>query len=299
MKKYLYSIVLATLILMSTTVVNAANEVYHINRKNIEMTEKEYNNLLTLGFTEKYIDEMEHEEFLANKDLEGTRLSTTKKYYKRTTVMRNGIKSFTTQEITEEEAIKEKELQSQKVPYRGPAGNYYDGMIGSYIFSMTTNITGIGNTYMRFMNNYEWYTAPSERYYDIIGIGIEQSKVQMATSIIFNEHWVTTDGNPGITQVCSPKYESTGGLAAFKLPEASVETLYMSLYFNVMKKPNVGTITELYAVGDYAHAICNISPSNLMSHVSIDASSGIMIDSTYNTCFISSSPAVASFIGTW
>ncbi len=131
MKKYLYSIVLATLILMSTTVVNAANEVYHINRKNIEMTEREYNNLLTLGFTEKYIDEMEHEEFLANKDLEGTRLSTTKKYYKRTTVMRNGIKSFTTQEITEEEAIKEKELQSQKVPYRGPAGNYYDGMIGS------------------------------------------------------------------------------------------------------------------------------------------------------------------------
>ena len=72
MKKYLYSIVFATLILMSTTVVKASNEVYYTNRENVEMTEKEYSNLLGLGFTEKQIYRMDEKTFLENKDIEGT-----------------------------------------------------------------------------------------------------------------------------------------------------------------------------------------------------------------------------------
>ncbi len=299
MKKYLYNLVLATLILMSTTVVNAANEVYYTNRNNIEMTEQEYNTLLALGFTDKYIDGMNYEEFIANKDLDATLLSTTKKYIKTTTTMRNGIKIITSQEITEEEAMEEVELQSQKVPNRGPAGNYYDGMVGNSVFEMTTNISGIGNTYMRFMNHAEWLSMPEDRYYDIIGIGLDGDLVQLATGIVFNEQWVTTGGVHYNTQTCAPKYVSTGGLAAFKLPEDNIQTLYMSLYFNVMKQPNVGTITSLYAVGDYAHAISNVTPSNLMSHISVNDTSGLMIDSTYATSFLGISAAVASFIGTW
>ena len=299
MKKYLYNIVLATLILMSTTVVNAANEVYYINRNNIQMTEEEYNNLLSLGFTEKYIDVMDEQEFLDNKDIDATLLSTSTKYYKMTTTMRNGIKLTTTQEITEEEATIEKELQSQGIPNRGPAGNYYDGVISTNAFAMTTIISGIGNTYMRFTNNVEWFTIPSDRYYDIIGIGIEADKVQMATGIVFNQHWVTTSGVSGHGTICAPKYVNTGSLAAFKLPEGSIQTYYMSAYFNVMKQPNVGTVTTLYAVGDYAHAINNVTPDNLMSHISISDSFGIMIDATYGTSFADLSPAVASFVGTW
>ncbi len=299
MKKYLYNIVLATLILMSTTVVNAANEVYYINRNNIQMTEEEYNNLLSLGFTEKYIDVMDEQEFLDNKDIEATLLSTSTKYYKTTTTMRNGIKLTTTQEITEEEATIEKELQSQGIPNRGPAGNYYDGVISTNTFAITTIISGIGNTYMRFTNNVEWFTIPSDRYYDIIGIGIEADKVQRATGIVFNQHWVRPNGESDHDDICAPKYVNTGSLAAFKLPEGSIQTYYMSAYFNVMKQPNVGTVTTLYAVGDYAHAINNVTPDNLMSHISISDSFGIMIDSTYGTSFVDLSPAVASFVGTW
>ena len=299
MKKYLYSIVLATVILMSTTVVYAANEVYYINRNNIEMTEEEYNNLITLGFTEKYINGMNMEEFLANKDLEATPISSSVKYIKVTTTMRNGIKLTTSREITYEEAMQEVELQSQMIPNRGPAGNYYDGMVGNYVFEMTTNITGIGNTYMRFMNNAEWLVIPTDRYYDVIGIGMESDKVQFATGMVFKQEWVTTGGVHQNDQVCAPKYESTGGLAIFKLPEADIVSLDIMLYFNVMKQNNVGTITSLYATGDYAHATCNVAPSNLLSHISINVSAGLMIDSTYSSCYLDTPEAVASFIGTW
>jgi hypothetical protein len=299
MKKYLYNFVFATLILMSTPVVYATNEAYYINRNNIEMTEKEYNNLVTLGFTEKHISGMDQEEFLANKDLEGTLLNTSKRYIKTTTTMRNGIRITTSKEITYEEAMEEVLLHSQKDPIRGPYGNYYDGMSGTYVFEMTTNITAIGNDYMRFMNNAEWLTMPTDRYNDIIGIGMESNKVQFATGIIFREEWVTTSGLHDNTQVCAPKYVSTGGLAAFKLPNASIQSLDISLYFNVMKKANVGTITSLYAVGDYAHAICNVSTDNLMSHISISDSAGIMVDATYSSCYLHNQEAVASFIGTW
>lgn len=299
MKKYLYKIVLATLILMNAAVVNASNEVYYTNKNNIEMTEKEYKTLLELGFTTKHIEWMEESEFLANKDLEATRISSSKKYYKVTTALRNGIKTRTTKEITSEEAMNEVLLQSQKDPYRGPAGNYYDGVYSSSIFTMTVNITSIGNTYMRFMNNAEWLVMPTERYYDVIGIGIESNKVKIDDGVAFSEEWYTTNGVHHSTITCTPKETTTGGLVIFKLPDASIQSLYMSIYFNVMKKANVGTITSLYATGDYAHAYSNYTPSNLLSHISINHSTGLMIDGTYSGIFQDISAVSASFQGTW
>lgn len=294
MKKYLYKLLLATMILMSTTVVYAANEVYYINENNLEMTESEYNNLIALGFTEGYITHMEEEEFLANKDIVATLLSSSKKYYKTTTMMRNGIRVTTTSEISLEEAI---ELQ-EEIVLRGPSGNFYDGMVGDSVFSMTTSIAAIGNTYMRYMNNVEWLSDPLYKYHDIIGIGIEANKVEMASVAVFNEHWDTTNNVHDSTQVCSPKYVSTGSLAIFGLPSTTVSHIDIAFYFNVRKKANVGTITSLYAVGDYAHANSDVTPSNLLSHISI-STSGIMIDSTYASYFIDVPEATASFIGTW
>ena len=298
MKKYLYNIVLATLILMSTTVVKASNEVYYINNENVEMTEEEYNNLLSLGFSEKYISGMDQEEFINNKDIEGTLLAETQKYIKTSTVVRNGIKTTTTEEISREEAMKEKELQSQNVPNRGPAGNYYDGMTYTSTISLTTKIVGISNSTMRYVNNMEWITIPTDRYRDIIGIGMEASKVQMSSLIAFKEEWVTSDGTPSHTKVCAPVYLSTGGLAIFDLPSGSLQSLEATLYYNVTKQSGVGTITSLYATGDYAHAISNISANTLVSNVLINVN-GLSINYPYTYDFLSISPTVASFIGTW
>lgn len=298
MKKYLYSIVLATLILMSTTVVKASNEVYYTNRENIEMTEEEYNNLLGLGFTEKQIYRMDEETFLENKDIEGTVLGETGKYYKQTTIMRNGIKTYIREEITEEEAIAEVALQSQG-PTRGPVGNYYDGVFATYIIYVKSKIVGISNDYMRFKTDVEWLIMPSDRYYDIIGIGIEPDKVYISSSIRFRQDWVTTGNTFGNDQICAPKNESSGGSAVFALPSGSLSELESFIYFNVAKKSGVGTITELHNSGNYAHADSYVDGSTLFNNFHVYYGGGLWIDPAYYVYYSTTNPAFASFIGTW
>ena len=43
MKKFSYILLIAALMLINAKNVQASNEVYYINRENIEMTEEEYN----------------------------------------------------------------------------------------------------------------------------------------------------------------------------------------------------------------------------------------------------------------
>ncbi len=297
MKKYLYKLVIASLILISTTVVNASNEVYYTNRNNIEMTEEEYNNLLGLGFTERQIYDMDEDIFLQNKDINGEILATTDKYYKNTTVIRNGIKVNEVREITKEEALAEK--QSHNSPTRGPVGSYYDGLSANYVQELRTKIIGINNTYMRFKIDSEWLIIPSERYHDIIGIGIETSKVQIASTIVFKEKWYTTSNVHGEDTTCYPKDETTGGSAQMQLPSGSLQTLDSYLYFNVTKKANVGTITELNMCGDYAHATTSVDPNDMYYHYHMYFGPGLDIDYPYDLDYDDMGKACASFVGTW
>lgn len=299
MKKYLYSIVIATLILISTTVVKASNEVYYTNRENIEMTETEYNNLLGLGFTEKQIYRMDEQTFLDNKDIEGTVLSESVKYLRNYAILRNGITTYRSKEITEEEAIRDRELQAQNPQYRGPVGSYYDGTVATNTISVKAKIIGISNTRMRLMTDVDWYTMPSYRYNDIIAAGFESTKVQFATGIIFREDWRDENGNDSYTTGCSPKQETNGGSAIFALPSGSLSQLEMYMYFNIKKASGVGTITELYSSGDYAHGTSYVSESNLYNHYNVTQPVGISMDSTYGSYYQSNSAAQASFIGTW
>lgn len=299
MKKYLYNFVIATLILMSATVVNASNEVYYTNNQNIEMTEQEYNNLLGLGFTERQISNMDQNEFLANKDIEGTVLSTGTKYYKYTTVMRNGIESKNVTEVTKEEALKEQEKQSHNIPTRGPVGSYYDGVSATYVLEIKTKIIGVNNTYMRYKVDSEWLVMPSYRYHDIIGIGIEPTKVEIASIIVFKESWRTASDVYGYDLSCYPKTELTGGSAIMQLPSGSMQSISSYLYFNVRKKDNVGTITELNMCGDYAHATASVNPNDVFNHYHMYLISGINIDYPYDLDYDDIMPACASFVGTW
>lgn len=296
MKKYLYSIVLATLILFSTTAVKASNEVYYTNKNNIEITEREYNNLLSMGFSEKQIAQMDQEVFLENKDLEGTLLATSEKYMKITTVMRNGNKYTTTEEITKEEAMREKELQS-----RGPAaGTYYDGIVQTpNVIVQHTKIVGVSDAYMRYMTETIWLTMPSERYYDIIGLGIESGKVQYATGMVFRENWTDGYGDEYADLTYYPKSTSTGRLAIYELPSGTLQSLDATIYYNVMKQPNVGTITSLYAGGNFAHATGSADPNDLLNYISSTYSSGVSVNYPYSMYYFGNSVAQASFFGTW
>lgn len=283
---------------MSTTVVKASNEVYYTNGHNIEMTKNEYNNLLGLGFTEEQIQDMDENEFLQNKDIEGTILGEAEKYYKTTTVMQNGIKITHTDEITKEEALAEKEKQSQNQPTRGLVGSFYDGLSVTTVLDIRTKIIGVNNTYARYKVDAEWLVPPSERYHDIIGIGIESDKVEIASTIMFKETWLTTTYQSGEDTSCYPKTEATGGSAQMQLPSGFMQWIHSYLYFNVRKKAGVGTLTDLYMCGDYAHATTNVDPNTMYYLYSVSLG-GIDIDYPYDLDYSQQFPACASFVGTW
>lgn len=301
MRKFLYILTFTTLIIISTTKVNASNEAYYINHENIEMTEQEYNNLRELGFSEGQIYRMDYQTFIDNKDIEATLLSETKQYVKTTITIRNGIKHYSSQIVSENDYLTSMQTHLQE-PINSPntSGSYYDGMTMDEYQVLTTMIASIDDNTMRYKLDVEWLDMPSTRSWDIIGIGIEAAKVQIQSLVIFREDWITTGDYYGHTLDCCPKEENTGGSVMFKLPSGSLRLLESYVYFNVTKKLNVGTLTSVVALGDYAHAITNISDENdAYDYYTVNYIGGIEVDEPYANSYIGALEAEAMFVGTW
>jgi len=301
MRKFLYTTIFTTLILISTAKVNASNDTYYINHENIEMTEQEYNNLRELGFSEGQIYRMDYQTFIDNKDIEATLLSETKQYVKTTITIRNGIKHYSSQIVSENDYLTSMQTHLQE-PINSPntSGSYYDGMTMDEYQVLTTMIASIDDNTMRYKLDVEWLDMPSTRSWDIIGIGIEAAKVQIQSLVIFREDWITTGDYYGHTLDCCPKEENTGGSVMFKLPSGSLRLLESYVYFNVTKKLNVGTLTSVVALGDYAHAITNISDENdAYDYYTVNYIGGIEVDEPYANSYIGALEAEAMFVGTW
>ncbi|WHY85550.1 hypothetical protein QNH39_23545 [Neobacillus novalis] len=110
------------------TSANAQSPTYYVNDNGINMTEVEYNNLLSQGFEPLDIQIMNEEAFNLNKDIKATEVSIVTKYVKTTTttsdlntlgVLENkpALKSVSIELTKEEmdiEVAKEKERQAQK-----------------------------------------------------------------------------------------------------------------------------------------------------------------------------------------
>jgi len=300
MRKFLYILTFTTLIIISTTKVNASNEAYYINHENIEMTEQEYNNLRELGFSEGQIYRMDYQTFIDNKDIEATLLSETKQYVKTTITIRNGIKHYSSQIVSENDYLTSMQTHLEE-PINSPntSGNYYDGISMDQYQILTTMIASVDDDTMRYKLDVEWLDMPSTRSWDIIGIGIEAAKVQVASLIMFREDWITTGDYYGHTLDCLPKEENTGGSVMFELPSGSLRLLESYVYFNVTKKLNVGTLTSVVALGDYAHAITNISDENdAYDYFSMNYG-GMVVYPPYTNSYIGALAAEAMFVGTW
>ena len=300
MKKFLYTLMIAALMLINATEVKASNEVYYINSNDIEMTEREYNNLLELGFTRKQIDYMNYDEFVSNKDIEATLVSETTQYVKTTTKIKNGIKSTNSVVLTEEEIQEDMMMQSQLPPYSPNVyGEYYDGMTQTYYKRVTTYIANVSSSYMRYKTDMDWLNMPTEKYADIIGIGIESSKVHMSSSVIFHMHYETSGGTMGDSTAHYPKITSTGGVTLYNLPTGSLADLESYVYFNVAKNAGVSNVTHLTACGDYAHATSSVNPSDVLNYLNIYCTSGIDVDVPYFMSYDEIPAAVGSFEGSW
>ena len=89
MKKILYTFLFAALILVSAPNVFATSDAYYINNEGLSMTEKQYNNLLNQGFTEKQIARMDSQTFMDNKDIEAEIVASKKNFVKYIKSIRN------------------------------------------------------------------------------------------------------------------------------------------------------------------------------------------------------------------
>lgn len=290
MKKTLYISFLILLMISLTKNVKADENIFYTNLYNIEMTEQEYNNLLELGFDENEIYHMTNDIFMDNKDIEATLESETIEYYKVTTVTQNGNSTTTTEKVTEEEY----ENGSQGPQTRAS----YDGIIQTDYKTMRTNISQISSLQYRYKVTLTWKNMPSKRSYDIIAIGFEPAKVQLNSSIFFQQQYTPSGGSSTTSVTCIQKEGSNGGSAVFKLPVGTMTALSSYVYYNVRKAADNITVTTMYAGGDYAHATENVSEANAQRH-SVNHGTGIELESAVEDSFDDIDVATASWYGTW
>ncbi len=306
MRKFLYTVGLATVILLNAAVVKASNDVYYTNINHLEMTEQQYNNLLNQGFTEEQIYRMDENEFLENKDVEASLISEEKKYIMTHTTLINGIK-YTTSMVLNEQEYHEAMLQAQQPTYGlNASGSFYDGDYWDSVFEVVTRIAGINDDVFRYKLDVYWDNMPTEKYYDIMGIGIDASDVHIGSGISFRQDWQTYSDVFDYSLTCYPKDESTGGSVIFELPDvstSSLKNLRQYMYFYVYKNTGVGTLNHLEAAGSYAHADTNYypgsdAPNGLYNNYTTNLG-GIDINPPFASHYNIIGPVTAAFIGTW
>ena len=130
-----------------------------------------------------------------------------------------------------------------------------DGYVETTYKKMTSSIAQDGD-YYQYKNVLEWKTMPTVRSYDIIGIGYD-STVRMTLGLLYNLYYCTSDGSCSTNYIHVPQSFSNGVGASFKLPTGSLNTLKITMYFDVTKN-TTSTIYGLYAYGDYSHATTNV-----------------------------------------
>ena len=297
MKKILYALVLVVLAITETSV-NAKNaQPYYINNNGIEMSEKNYNNLKGLGFTDQQIAKMNNETFSKKKDIEATVVAQNVKHYVKVSYLQNGLPKERYEVVTENEY--QGRLNNPGNLLRSVSGSYYNGMAANDQLAIVTTISNINDTFMQYRLDVYNYDIPTNRSFDIYGIGIENGKVQVASAIECEQSWNYSNGSSDNNYGCYPKSQTTGGSVMFELPSGNISNLETYISFWVAKYPDTGTINYLEAAGDYAHAINTVSDA-VFNYYTVNIS-GIGVYSPYSTSYLKYfEPASgAHFIGTW
>ena len=288
MKKY--KILIALITILIPNLVNAKDNLYFKNNNDISITKTEYINLVNLGFSENEILNMTKDEYMSNRDLDGNIVSSTTKYYKNQIVYdyNHNIISKTNIEVSEDEYFNS---NFNETTIMGFSPGYTETIYNK----VTTNIISVLNKY-RYKVSVVWKSMPSNRSYDIIGIGID-SDVYIYSDITFQQNYSYNNGVNSSSNFSVPKKTSTGGAAFFPLPTStSIISMESYLYFTV-DKVHSGTLNSLYAYGDYSHATSSVSSSN-SSNYSINQN-GINLFSTIYYNYDAIPVARAHWTGTW
>ncbi len=223
------------------------NDCYINNNNNICITETEYDNLTSMGFEEKEIINMPMDVYESNKDLSGNVVATKEEYFKTVIDKRTNIVS--TFKVNEHE-------------YNSSNRGFDDGYVETTYKKLRTKIISVSD-HFRYKTSIEWKSNPSVRSYDIIGIGMESTKVKKQGSPTFVGDYCFTGGGC-INTTYSDLYASSYGVGVVhQLPTGSFSSMNAYLYYDVVKRNTNNTVTSLGAFGDYAHATSNISLSSI------------------------------------
>lgn len=303
MKKILKVMSIICLMLITNNVhALECNEDNYQNKNGIEMTCEEIENLENLGFTDYEIAHMDQEVFDANKNLKGEVLSETTKYYKVTTYYPNQTQVFSTvgsNPVTYSEEITKAEYEVAE-PTISTRGLTEDPVSTEYKL-MTTTIINPGTGNYRYKNTVNWKKIPSIKHYDIIGIGIEESKVYPVIDSQVIRAMFSYEANNAcydtITNSGTWTKSSTGYAVKFKLPYTSYSGTWTGLnvymYFDVAKQ-NSNTINVLNAYGDYSHATSYFTNTSFSFSVGY---AGISISASYVNKYDAISTSQATLTG--
>ena len=242
MKKYF--IFLLVVIFIPFTVHGLSREkVFYVNSNGIEMTEQEYNNLLSVGFTEFQIKNMSLSEFNDNKDLHGQVEASVKKYYKTVTNTLTG-KVIESREASYDEFLREKENPTRDT-----------GFIMTSWIQMTNNIITISDYYKRYKADMFWMSMPPVRSFDTFAIGFNDYEIEIVSSVIPLTIVYTYSDGTDITQTAgyTQKITSKGAGVSFKLPSEHIVGLSSYMYYNIGKITS-SEVTSLISCSDYVHA---------------------------------------------
>jgi hypothetical protein len=267
---------------------------------NLELTTNEVQNLLSLGFNENEINNMDAEEFNLNKDLKGKVVGTSTKYVKTIET----LPDLETKSLELQSNDSEAKSVDQGISIELDEETYFEELdsldnqeqfptlsetIPTSYKRMTTTVTKLATDRYRLKNSVTWDRIPTYRYVDVSGVGINLTywgpdanteygkqnwttwsycngtQSDSATYTTSSTKWKRGSGGYSL-KMNLPNDESTGGCAADK-----VKTLSSYMYFNVSELTNT---TRLDAYGQYAHQEANytLTPSISLSGISFDVS---------------------------
>jgi len=260
---------------VSQTVVGA-EEKKIITSSGIKMTQKEYNNLKELGFTDLAIDQMPLEVFKQNKDLKILAKGENTKYYEVKEVFEDGeIKDRIQTELTEDEYFKR--VKDAKNHKQSNANTFSiaanpDTTSTSYR-RLTTTITRLSTSTIRLHSKFVWDIMPETRSYDVLSTSIDSTFTPVSGSNYGQQLWSYTHpvyggfyGDNATYSSSSTAWskQSAGYGVKMNLKDDETNMRIVELegyaYFNITRSSSVVPY-YINAYGNYSHAKTTVSSS--------------------------------------
>ena len=162
---------------------------------------------------------------------------------------------------------------------------------------MTSTLSYSNGTY-RYKNQINWTTFPSVRGFDVIGIG-HYSNVEADGTPYFLMEYITASGAHLTGLFHYDQSFSNGRSSTFNLPLQNLQSMTITLSFDVKKTDNNNTITSQVCAGDYAHGIdSSVTLSDALNH-GVYGAAGIVHAGSVADKFDSVDEAEAYWFGTW